>query len=425
MSELGSRLRTAIDKMKPTILLATTCRWLSTARLSMALAKSGCTVSAVCPRNHPIGKTGVVDHLHDYRGLTPLSSFAEAVDSTKPDFIIPSDDLAAQHLHRLHHRERARGEAGAATCQLIERSLGSPESFPIVYARTRFIELAKREGVRVPETGVIANMADLRQWAASVGYPMVLKANGTSGGEGVRVVHTLQEAERAFQELQAPPRLARAAKWALVDRDFTLIGPTIVRRRSVVNAQGFVSGREATTLVACWEGTVLAGLHFEVLCKQNPAGPATVMRLVENAEMLNAAEKMVRRLHLSGLHGFDFMLEADTGNAYLIEINPRATQVGHLTLGPGRDLPAALHSAISGEAVTLAPRLTDNDTVALFPGEWEKNPASAFLRSGYHDVPWDAPDLVRACLRPRGIWNDFGARRKRAWVFGGTKVTTL
>src|SRR5580704_12709974 len=229
--------------MKPTILLATTCRWLSTARLSMALAKSGCTVRAVCPRNHPLGKTGAVAQQHDYRGLTPLSSFAEAIDSCKPDFIIPSDDLAAQHLHRLYYRERTRGAAGAATCQLIERSLGSSESFPIVYARTRFIELAKQEGVRVPNTGIIANLDDLRQWTAPVGFPMVLKANGTSGGEGVRVVHTPEEAERAFRILQAPPRLARAAKWALVDRDLALVWPAIARRKSVVNAQAFVPGR--------------------------------------------------------------------------------------------------------------------------------------------------------------------------------------
>ena len=46
-----------------------------------------------------------------------------------------------------------------------------------------------------------------------------------------------------------------------------------------------------------------------------------------------AAEKMVSRLNLSGIHGFDLMLETQTNQAYLIEINPRATQVGHLTFG--------------------------------------------------------------------------------------------
>jgi len=180
-----------------------------------------------------------------------------------------------------------------------------------------------------------------------------------------------------------------------------LVWPSLFRRRSVVNAQAFLAGREATSAIACWKGTVLAGLHFEVLNKGNSTGPATVLRFIENVEMSVAVEKMARRLNLSGLHGFDFMLEAHTGNAYLIEINPRATQVGHLTLGLGRDLPAALYSAVSGKAVQAAQRVTGNDTIALFPQEWLRDPASAFLRSGYHDVPWEEPELVRECVSRR------------------------
>jgi len=95
------------------------------------------------------------------------------------------------------------------------------------------------------------------------------------------------------------------------------------------------------------------------------------------------------------------MLEADTGNAYLIEINPRSTQVGHLTLGHGRDLPAALYAAVSEQAVQPAPKLTEKDTIALFPHEWLRDPGSVFLQSGYHDVPWGEPELVRACIRKR------------------------
>jgi hypothetical protein len=110
---------------------------------------------------------------------------------------------------------------------------------------------------------------------------------------------------------------------------------------------------------------------------------------------------MVARLNLSGLHGFDFMLEAHTGNAYLIEINPRATQVGHLTLGRGRDLPAALYAAVSEQALQPAPRVTENDTIALFPQEWIRDPKSPFLRSAYHDVPWDEPKLLHSCVRLR------------------------
>ncbi|HTA24106.1 MAG TPA: ATP-grasp domain-containing protein [Terriglobales bacterium] len=274
-------------------------------------------------------------------------------------------------------------------------------------ARSAFMQLAEQSGVRVAQTQVIATAGELRRWISRVGLPTVLKADGTSGGDGVRIVHTLEDAEQALRDLQAPPLLARAAKRALVDQDQTLLWPSLLRRRSLVNAQAFVSGSEATSTVACWKGKILASLHFEVLKKADSAGHATVVRLIENADMSKAAEIMVRRLNLSGLLGFDFILEADTGHAYLLEINPRATQVGHLTLGHGRDLPAALYSAVSGESLQPAPIVTDRDTIALFPQEWIRDPGSEFLRSAYHDVPWEEPELVRACVQ--------AGRKQRGW----------
>src|SRR2546426_8321551 len=254
---------------------------------------------------------------------------------------------------------------------------------------------------------------------------MVLNANGTSGGDGVRIVHTLEQAERAFLELESPPVLARAAKRALVDKDKTLIWPSLLRRRSVVNAQSFVTGREATSAIACWRGTVLAGLYFEVLKKANSAGPATVLRLTENAQMSVAVERIVRRLNLSGVHGFDFLLEAHTGNASLIEINPRATQVGHLALGPGRDLPAALHAILAGGAIRPAPKITENDTIALFPQEWMRDPGSAFLQSGYHDVPWEEPGLIRACVRTSRKQSAWYSQRNWTKDFGRSSPTSM
>ncbi|MGH9354002.1 MAG: ATP-grasp domain-containing protein, partial [Terriglobia bacterium] len=299
-------------------------------------------------------------------------------------------------------------------CGLRERSLGSPESFPVVYARTKFMELAGQEGVRAPKTQVIKNANDLRHWIEGAGFPTVLKTNGSSGGYGVRVVSTMEEAERAFSVLKAPPLTARAAKRAVIDNDLTLVWPSLLRRRSVVNAQAYVPGREATSAVACWKGTVLADIHFEVLSKMDPTGPATVLRRFEHSEMSESIEKMARRLNLSGIHGFDFMLEADTGNAYLIEINPRAPQVGHLTLGPGRDLPAALYSAVSGQAAHPSSKVTDNDTIALFPHEWLRDPLSPFLQSGYHDVPWEDPGLVVACVqRPA---KHSARHRQKSWT---------
>jgi hypothetical protein len=385
----------------------------------MALVNAGFVVDAVCPSKHPMSTTSALRHTLAYNGLSPLASIAAGIRASAPDLLIPCDDLATRQLHQLHQQQQSRESSESAICTLIERSLGSPYSFPVVYERTAFMEMSQAAGVRVPKTALITNAAELEAWIAKAGLPMVLKSNGTSGGEGVRIVQTPGEARSAFRKLQAPPRVAQAIKRALVDRDKTLIWPSLRRSRSVVNAQEFVKGREATSLVVCQNGSVLASLHFEVVHKLNSSGPATVLRLVENVEMASATTNMAHRLNLSGFHGFDFMLEEGTNNAYLIEINPRTTQVGHLTLGAGRDLPAALFAAVSGQNQNFQPaaKLTGNDTIALFPGELTRNPDSTFLRSAYHDVPWEEPGLIRAGLLKHKKQNAWYSQRKLSRSF--------
>jgi Carbamoyl-phosphate synthase L chain, ATP binding domain len=409
--------------VKPTILIAATMRWFSTARLAMALVQAGCTVDVVCPEGHPVTKTKAVRTLYRYRGLTPVTSFLEAIVAAKPDLIIPSDDLSTRHLHEIC-LERLAG-AAAEVSAVIERSLGDAKNFPLLYARTKVMQLAREQGIRVPDGSVVSNLDELREWTTKTGLPAVLKTDGSSGGEGVRVVNTYDEAERAYRKLKSPPGFAKTAKHALIDRDLTLLMPFLLRRRSSVNVQSFIRGREATSLVACWKGAVLAGLHFEVLNKQDSTGPASVLRLIDNQEMCAAAEKMARRLNLSGLHGFDFMIETGTGNTYLIEMNPRATQVGHLPLGPGRDLPAALYGVLAGHSAPELPSITDKDIIALFPQEWTRDAASGYLLSAYHDVPWSEAELIRACVRKQRHWRNLYSQQKWGQVFSPGRLTRL
>ena len=384
--------------MKPTILVAATNRWFPSVRLVMALARAGCTVDEVCPSPHPVERTSAVRQTYKYSNFAPGACLVRAISAARPDLIVPGDDLATHRLHELYQREAARHGKTSSICVLLERSLGAPESFPIVYERAHFIRLAEEAKVRVPKTAPIPNLAALREWTAMSGFPLVLKADGSSGGEGVKLVGTMEEAESAFRRLHAPPLLARAAKRAFLNRDASLLWPSLRRRRPLVSAQVFLQGRDANSTVACWKGKILASLHFEVVKKKHSTGHATVLRRIDHPEMAQAVETMVAALKLSGIHGFDFILEATTGNAYLIEINPRNTQVGHLTLGPGHDLPAELVAALTGASASPAPVLTQNDTIALFPQEWARERSSPFLQSAYHDVPWDEPELVRACL---------------------------
>src|SRR5258708_5612789 len=209
--------------LEPTVRIVMPRRWVPTARLGMALAKGGFIVDAVCPPRHPIEMTSCARKISHYRGLSPLQSFSSAIAEHRPDLIVPGDDLATWHLHALYEQAKRLGEKGAGICELLERSLGAPASFPVVYERGEFLEFARRVGIRVPRTQVITCVADLEEWISKNGYPAVLKANGSSGGVGVRFVRNIAEGELALRSLRAPPLLLRAMTRAVVVRTSTSI----------------------------------------------------------------------------------------------------------------------------------------------------------------------------------------------------------
>jgi hypothetical protein len=392
--------------MIPKILLVTTNRWFASARLAMALTKTGFSVEVACPNGHPISKLSAGLRNHPYRPLFPRASFRAAIRDARPDLVIPCDDLATQSLQAIYlsASRKASSEGRIAEGQiatLLERSLGDPEFYPISCARSSLIALANALGVRIPKTATVQNADQLRSWLNENGLPAVLKTDGTSGGVGVRLVYTREEAEHAFAALNRPPNVPRVVKRAIFDRDINLLVPCLLRRRPLTNIQSLICGHDATSAVACWQGRVLASTCFEVLNVWKPQGPASVLRVIENPAMSAAVGKIVEKLKLSGLYGFDFMIEDMTGSAFLIEMNPRATQTCHLPLGPGKDLPAALWSALTGEAPREGNYVARNDVIALFPQEWQRDSASQFLSTAYHDVPWDEPALMLASIQSR------------------------
>jgi glutathione synthase/RimK-type ligase-like ATP-grasp enzyme len=392
------------------VLLATTCRWPATARLATALTDLGCHVHVVCPPGHPVTEARKISRVYPFRAFTAAQSIRSAIESVKPDLVIPCDDLARECLHGLYADAVPSRERDWDLRALIEHSLGDPSSFATITSRVAMMKLAHDNGIRVPPTvAVNPNALEIvRRWASEHGFPFVLKADGTSGGRGVRFVETMDVIAGAVRALSAPPRAVRALKRALINRDNNYLRQYFRRTRSVLSAQRFVSGRDANVTVACWKGRVLATISVSVLETLDAQGPASVVRLIDNVEMSRAVERIVSLLKLSGLVGFDFMIEDRTGDAYLIEINPRATQMGHLALGPGHDPVAALCGASLGKDVRERPSVTSNDLLALFPQEWLRNPSSAYLTEAYHDIPEDDPGLVDACVNESAatrIWS--------------------
>ncbi len=390
----------------PRILLTATLRWTISARLAISFTDLGCHVEVACPAEHPAAKTRAVARIHAYGVFNVLRSLRAAIESAEPDLIIPCDDGAALHLHELYESCIARDWAEAALRALIARSLGNPEACSLATRRGTFMDLAGQEA-RVPKTTGIADDAALEAWIAANVFPAVLKIDRTWGGQGVSIVGNASEARTQFQAMASRPALSRAVVRTLLERDPSFVVNTFRTSRPTAVLQKLIIGMPANRAVACWQGKVLGGISVLVLETRHPMGPATVVRVIENAEMADAATRLVRRLGLTGLWGLDFVLESATGDAYLVEMNPRATPICHLALGENSTLSALIHGRLAGLASAPVASPASPATIALFPGEWQRDAASPYLRSEFEDIPWCEPELVAECMRKP--WSERGA----------------
>jgi ATP-grasp domain len=324
-----------------------------------------------------------------------------AINATRPQIVIPCDDRGVQHLHELHEHARTLGSKGLSLAELIENSLGPAESYPIVSSRCELLRIAREEGVRVPDTMPLETENDLETWRTDHNFPWVLKGDGTFGGKGVRIAQSSGQAHRYFSEISGLFGAARVIKRALVNRDPFWLRPWWNNHRPAVSVQTYVQGRPGNCSFVSWKGKVLAFIGVEVVSSEGQTGPADIVRVIENREMVFAAEQIARRLCLTGFFGLDFMIADTTGATYLIELNPRCTPLSHLQLGKQRDLIEAIVSQLLGMPMRDIPPVTQNDLIAYFPQVWQCR--SEFVQSSFHDIPEGEPELVEDQRRP---WPD-------------------
>ena len=405
---------------KRALLIATTW-WAGPAKLAVALSQQGWYLEAISPKDHPFRYVSKITKRYSYAYRDPVASLRQAVQSGNPDLLVPCDDAAVLLLHRLHSL--------LPECRpLIEHSIGPAFSFPTVSSRLLLMQLAKDLDIRTPETAGLRHTEELRSWFDRHDQSHVLKRDGTFGGKGVAVVHTLSEAERAFESISKGPSLAnRVSRWLALGDPLAFWNAKEHQAELIV--QRFVQGRPSNILFVCEQGSIRASLSVEVLLTEGITGAALVARTIEHPEMLLAAEKIAQTLGLSGFHGLDFILEAETDRAYLIEMNPRCTQLGHIPIDGQGDLARFLGpiTAITHESYPSIPR---SQIVAFFPQSLWSLREPVMNCPIYIDVPWMEPALVRELMkrdwRERRLLGSLYARlfrRKRAAVAWSDKLT--
>ena len=405
------------ENIQPTFLLAATTWWALSARLARALLQHGCNVEALCPPGHPLRQIKGVSRCHLYSRINSSETLQKTITATRPELVIPCDDGVVWQLHQLYERQP---ELRA----LIARSLGGPTHFEVVGSRERLQEVAQELNIRVPTTGRAKSIDDLRSWFDRIGNAVVLKQDGTCGGSGVRVVHSITEASTELTRMLRPESWAVVCKRMVVDRDPLALWAK-KQQNPVVTLQEFIPGRPANLMMACWNGQVLGAVTVEVLRSQGATGAAMLVRLINHYEIAQAACKLAKRLELSGFHGLDFVLEPRSGAAYLIEMNPRCTQLGHLEISGEGNLAGLLCRKLGVHSPNTTQKakpveLTVGETIAFFPKAFTGNPPNEFQGEGYQDFPSEDPALVQELLKQE--WPD---RQWQARLYHWIRPRTL
>jgi hypothetical protein len=373
-------------------LLVATTWWPLSARLAMRWIQHGGTVSALCPRGHVLQQITGMGPVYPYHGRDPMLALEQVICRANPDIIIPCDDRAVWLLHALyerapHHRS------------LIESSLGTPAHYAAVRSRPRFMAMADQIGLRVPENYEIGSRQELQAALERFSGTAVLKLDGTTGGNGVQIIRSLPQGFAAWRKLTGRPLPGVACKRRLINHDPLAFWRGLRQIGATVSLQRFIPGRPANAMLACWRGEVLGIVTVEVLGTQGPTGASTIVRLIQNDEIVDIGRAVARVLGLSGFYGLDFMLEEASGHAYLIELNARCTQLGHLSLPAQGDLAGLLCARLAARPTQVVETPIATDLIAFFPQALCWDPHSAYLPQCYLDVPWAEPGLVRELLR--------------------------
>lgn len=239
----------------------------------------------------------------------------------------------------------------------------------------------------MPRYAIADGIDDATAFAATHGYPIVLKRRFGFAGEGVAIVSSANELAREARLLMQPNQLD------LGDR-----------KSQQLLVQEFIDGPYYSQAIVAWQGESLAGFAWERHAATLPLkGQTTVVCFVRSPESRAFSDALCRAFGISGFFNVQFVLRADTGEAHLLEINRRIVTHMHLGERVGADLPAALHAHMRGGPPAPVVELPGafGPSIAVFPREWLRNPESCYLRECPVDVPWDGPELLEAMLAMR------------------------
>ncbi|MEM6710801.1 MAG: pyruvate carboxylase [Pseudomonadota bacterium] len=230
-----------------------------------------------------VAKDNAVDAIHPgYGFLSESPEFVDACEAAGIIFVGPTSDT----MRRLGNKVSARN-------------------------------LAIEAGVPVmPATDPLPDdMAEVSRLAEEIGYPVMLKASWGGGGRGMRVIRTPEDLAR---EVPIAKKEARSA----FGKDEVYLEKLVERARHV---EVQILGDSHGNLVHLFERDCTVQRRHQKIIER---APAPYLSEDQRRQLSGYATAIGRTVSYRGAGTVEFLMDADTGAFYFIEVNPRV-QVEH------------------------------------------------------------------------------------------------
>jgi acetyl-CoA carboxylase biotin carboxylase subunit len=201
---------------------------------------------------------------------------------------------------------------------------------------------AERAGVRVLPGGEVTSAAQARVLADQIGYPVLIKAGGGGGGRGIKRAGDADELESLLG-------LARSEAGAAFG-DERLYVERLIETARHLEVQ--LAADEHDAVVQLGERDCSVQRRYQKVVEEAPA-PALPDQA--RSELQQAALKFARAIGYENLGTAEFVLDADHGELFFLEVNCRI-QVEHPVTEAvtGRDLVALQLQIAAGRPLGFA-----------------------------------------------------------------------
>ncbi len=230
-----------------------------------------------------IARTAKVDAVHPgYGFLSENPDFAEAVIAAGIEWVGPRPEV----MRTLGNKVAARNAAVAAGVPVMPATPPLPQGID-----------------------------ECKQLAAGIGYPVMLKASWGGGGRGMRVINA---------EAELPEALAAARREALAafGNDEVYLEKLVQRARHV---EVQILGDRHGNVVHLFERDCTVQRRNQKVVER---APAPYLDDVQRHALCDSAIRLMKAVNYTHAGTVEFLMDADSGQFYFIEVNPRI-QVEH------------------------------------------------------------------------------------------------